>query len=192
MGSPHMSPDPPLLELIAADIDCYSKGSAEFQNRSASLIRRISILLTPSLMCCLLIRLAHAAHLHGWRWVASSLSRLNALAHKIEVDPAASVGPGLYIPHPTAIILRGCAGRGLTLYASAIVGPVLALPNCGDTLAECPVLGDNVTVGAFAIIVGPITVGDGAQIGPGVVVAAPVLARSRLVAAGSLGRVVRG
>ena len=185
-----MSPDPPLLELIAADIDRYSRGSAEFQNRSASLIRRISILLTPSLMCCLLIRLAHAAHLREWRWVASSLSRLNALAHKIEVDPAASVGPGLYIPHPTGIILRGCAGRGLTLYSSAIVGPVLALPSCGDTLAECPVLGDNVTVGAFATIVGPITVGDRAQVGPGVVVVAPVLAGRWLVANNSVGWVV--
>ncbi len=127
MESPHMSPDPPLLELIAADIDRYSRGSAEFQNRSASLIRRISILLTPSLMCCLLIRLAHAAHLREWRCVASSLSRLNALAHKIEVDPAASVGPGLYIPHPTGISCE-----------DALVATHTCIPPIVDQFWRCP------------------------------------------------------
>jgi serine O-acetyltransferase len=186
-----MASDPSLLELIVADIDCYIEAASDFQVRNASLLRRISVLITPSLMCCLLIRLAHAAHRRGWSTVARGLSRVNVLAHKMEVDPASSIGPGLYIPHPSAIILRGRAGRGLTLYSQAIVGPIVAAPTFGDGLALCPVLGDNVTLGAFAIVVGPISVGDRAQIGPGVVVMAPVSARSKLVAPGSIGRALR-
>lgn len=186
-----MASDPSLLELIAADIDCYVEGASDFQGRNGSVLRKISVLMTPSLMCCLLIRLAHASHRRGWRRVARGLSWVNVLAHKAEVDPASSIGPRLYIPHPSAIIFQGHAGPGLTLYAQAIVGPLATVPNLGDALALCPVLGNNVTVGALAIVAGPIPVGDGAQIGPGVVVTAPVSARSKLVAAGSIGRVVR-
>ena len=186
-----MASDPSLLKLIAADVEGYVAAASDFQVRNSSLLRRMSVLLTPSLMCCLVIRLAHAAHRRGWRRVARGLSRLNVVAHKAEIHPASSIGPGLYIPHPSAIIFWGRAGRGLTLYSQAIVGPLVAVPASEDGLALCPVLGDHITVGAFGTVVGPIPVGDQAQIGPGVVVMAPVSARSRLVAAGSIGRARR-
>jgi serine O-acetyltransferase len=177
--------------LIAADIERYMEASADFQSRKAGLLRRISILITPSLTCCALIRLAHTAHVRGWRFLACALARLNALMHHVEVDPAASAGPGLYIPHPSGIVLRAQVGDRLTLYSQAIVGPVAPLPIAPGALASCPILDDDVTIGAFATIVGPITIGSGAQVGPGVVVTAPIAARMRLVATGSMGRIVR-
>jgi serine O-acetyltransferase len=186
-----MADSPSVFQLIARDIESFAEAAAAFQGHKAGLLRQVSTLITPSLACCVLIRLAHAAHLRGWNGLARALARINALVHHAEIDPAASIGPGLYIPHPPGIVIRARAGCRLTLYASAIVGPLLPLPLAGDTLASCPVLGDDVTVGANAVVAGSISIGSRTRIGPGAVVLASTPAGSVLIAIGSMGRIAR-
>lgn len=180
---------PLLRSLIAADIVRYSEQAAGFQAPKPGLLRRISIMLMPSLTCCILIRAAHAAHLRGWYGIGRAIGRLNQLLFRIQVDPAAPIGPGLYVPHPPGVVFRGRAGRNLTLYTHSIVGPAGAVPMHGDSLPFCPVLGDGVVVGAFAILAGPVTVGDDAQLGPGAVVIEQIPERATVMATGAMGRV---
>ncbi len=149
----------------------------------------MSILLTPPLACCLLVRLAHAAHRRGWLRVGRLLALTNAVIHKADVDPASVIGPGLYIPHPPGIVFRGKAGRNLTLFVHAIVGPRAPAPAGPGALALCPTLGDDVTVGAQATILGPTTVGDRARIGPHLVVTDPVPAGASVVSISAMGRI---
>jgi len=183
-----MVSDPSLFDLIAADMKHFVAASADFQAPRATLLRQVSILLTPPLICCVFIRLAHRAHVKGRPRLARALALLNALIHKVEVDPASSIGPGLYIPHPTGVVFRGNAGRNLTLFSASIVGPVLHLPTAPGALAHCPTLGDNVTIGARATVVGPITVGDQSRIGPHAIVSTPVPGGTVLVALEAIGR----
>ena len=81
-----------------------------------------------------------------------------------DIDPAARLGEGLRLPHPT----------GVVIHRDAVLGPncmVMQQVTIGQ-LAEdgAPTLGANVYVGAGAKILGKITVGDDVRIGANAVV----------------------
>lgn len=81
----------------------------------------------------------------------------------IEIHPAAKIGRRVFIDH----------GMGVVIGATAIVGDDVLMYH-GVTLGgkslergvkRHPTIGNNVVLGAHAIILGDITVGDGARIG---------------------------
>jgi serine O-acetyltransferase len=79
----------------------------------------------------------------------------------IYIDPAARVGPGLYIGHsggiwvtPGAVIGRDCnISQGVTIGVG------------GTVRRGSPTIGDRVWIGPNATVSGPIRIGDGAVIG---------------------------
>lgn len=83
----------------------------------------------------------------------------------IELPWRTRVGPGLRIDHGHALVVhdRTIIGRNVTLRHSVTIGRRIS-----DT--DCPTIGDNVDIGAGAILLGAITIGDRAQIGAGAVV----------------------
>lgn len=93
---------------------------------------------------------------HALYFAAFSFVRL---ATGIEIPRTARIGGGLLIHHfggiiihPRAVIGSGCTMRhGVTIGARNKQGP--------------PRIGDDVLLGAYAQVLGPITVGDGARIG---------------------------
>src|SRR6516225_4123877 len=103
--------------LVQSDMARYVRAAAAFQEAGIGLRRSISILLTPPLLCSAFHRVAHAAHLRGWIRLARTTARINMILHHAIIDPAAEIGPGLYIPHPSGVIFRGTAGANLTLYS---------------------------------------------------------------------------
>ncbi len=101
------------------------------------------------------------------------VARLNFLVHKAAISPVSDIGGGLYVPHPVGIVLDADAGSNLVLFANAIV----SFGGEGPDRAATPIrprLGDDVVVGAYAIVVGDVTVGSGARLGAGAVVDADV------------------
>ena len=104
----------------------------------------------------------------------------------IDLPPEVEVGPGLAIFH----------GTGLVVHPSTVIGAGVLLRH-GVTLGALgddeesvgPRLGDRVSVGAGAIVLGPITIGDDAVIGAGAVVVDDVPAGGVVV--GNPGRVIR-
>jgi serine O-acetyltransferase len=86
--------------------------------------------------------------------------RLTEVATGIELPPSAEVGPRLLIWHggnivinPGAVIGSDCVIRqGVTIGNLDLDGPV-------------PRIGDRVSIGAYAQILGDVSVGDGATIG---------------------------
>jgi serine O-acetyltransferase len=173
-------------QLLNADIAATSGYAADFFGKGMSLPRRISILLMPGVMCCALHRLAHWAWDRHWPGLARTLARLNYVLHKADISPAASVGPGLYIPHTVGIMFHGKAGKSLTLYAYCQVSPERLNPPGSVRLDDAPLIGDGVTIGAYSIVIGSLILGDGVRIGPQVVVkqnveaGATLLPRSRV------------
>ena len=119
----------------------------------------------------------HAIWFHRlshWLWQIPSLRLLARLLSQtvrsvtgVEIHPGAQLGRRLFIDH----------GMGVVIGETAVVGDDVLLFH-GVTLGgrsmrrgkRHPTLGDNVTVGAGAKILGPVSIGSGAQIGANAVV----------------------
>src|SRR6266436_6651791 len=120
----------------------------------------------------------HALWLHRWFVAARFLSHLNRFATGIEIHPAARLGQGLFIDHGMGIVIGETAevGENVTLLQGVTLG--------GTSLKRekrHPTLGDNVTVGAGAKILGGFTIGSGSRIGAGSVVVREVPPNSVVV-----------
>jgi len=97
-------------------------------------------------------------------WIlARALYPLVRMYSGVELSPAAAIGPGLCILHfgPTIIHPGVVAGKNLTLVHGVTIG---------QARSGVPVIGDDVSVGAGATLLGGIHVGSRAQIGAGAVV----------------------
>jgi serine O-acetyltransferase len=172
----HRPPPHPLRSFrevwqhLDADLEEFRKYSAGFMAPRASLLRKVSMLLTPNMLCAILYRLSHWLFCSGWRRCARLLGGVNYVVHKCAISPASSIGPGLYIPHTVGLVFHGHAGRRLTLYHRAVVcaGSVHAWKDA--VYGDCPVLGDDVTVGVNSVVMGGVTLGDRAYVAGSAVV----------------------
>ncbi|HEY1286465.1 MAG TPA: serine O-acetyltransferase EpsC [Solirubrobacterales bacterium] len=104
----------------------------------------------------------------------------------VEIHPAAEVGPEFFIDHGSGVVIGETAqiGRRVTLFQGVTLGGTGFQPG-----KRHPTLGDNVTVGSGAKLLGPISVGDGAKIGANTVVVEDVPPGSTVV--GNPGHPVR-
>jgi serine O-acetyltransferase len=174
--------------FLTADMIHYAREAKAFQDDRPGRLRATSILLTPSLMCCALHRLAHVAFRRGWIRSACAIARINAIVHRAVIDPAAEIGPGLYIPHPTGVVFQGAAGANLSLYTFAFVSPREATLLYGGDEKLCPRIGNDVSIGARAMVIGPVLVGDGSHVGPNAVANSDVAPGSALIVSRLYGR----
>lgn len=96
-----------------------------------------------------------------------------------EIFPQARIGGGLVLKHPGGVVIGSGAiiGRNCTLLQNVTIGE--KLNDSGDH--SYPIVGDEVTICAGAVVVGAVTVGDGATIGANAVVLCDVPADSTAV-----------
>ena len=87
----------------------------------------------------------------------------------IEIPAKTDIGPGLIVQHGqgAAVNCHATIGANAMIRSGVVIGNKLL---ADGTDSGCPTLGDNVEIGANAVIIGPITIGDGARIGAGAVV----------------------
>ena len=87
----------------------------------------------------------------------------------IELPWKTRVGPGFRIDHGQALIIndRTVFGAGCTVRNSTTIGNKRLKDG---TYSRPPIFGDRVDVGANAVIIGPITIGNDCAIGAGAVV----------------------
>jgi serine O-acetyltransferase len=121
----------------------------------------------PGLHALLAHRLAHALRRAGVPLLPRLIAAFARAVTGIEIHPAARIGPGLFIDHGMGVVIGETAriGEDVTLYQSVTLG--------GTGFAtgkRHPTVEDNVTIGAGATLLGPITVGHGSKIGAGSVV----------------------
>jgi serine O-acetyltransferase len=85
----------------------------------------------------------------------------------IEIHPAATIGEGLFIDHGMGVVIGETAeiGSNVTLYQGVTLGGTGF-----DAGKRHPTVGDDVTVGSGAKLLGPIHVGNRAKIGANSVV----------------------
>ena len=113
-------------------------------------------------------RLAHRMwRVPGLRLPARLLSQAVRAATGIEIHPGAVLGRRLFIDHGMGIVIGETAvvGDDVILFHGATLGGKAMRPG-----KRHPTLGDRVVVGAGAKILGPVWIGDDAQIGANAVV----------------------
>jgi serine O-acetyltransferase len=102
-----------------------------------------------------------------------------------DISPTTKIGPGLYIGHFGSVVVSPYAVLGANINLAP--GVVIGASSRGKRLGA-PMLEDRVWVGANAIIVGKVTIGHDALIGPGAYVNFDVPSMS--VVLGNPGKVV--
>ena len=125
------------------------------------------LLLYPGFHALLCYRIANK--LKKWKipFIPRLISQIARFLTGIEIHPGATIGRRFFIDHGMGIVIGETAeiGEGVMLYHGVTLG--------GQVLTQTkrhPTLCDNVTVGAGAKILGPITIGEGSAIGANAVV----------------------
>jgi serine O-acetyltransferase len=119
-------------------------------------------------------RLWHDDHRLAARFVSGVVRTWTA----VDIHPAATLGPGLFIDHAVGVVIGETAvvGTDVTIYQGVTLG--------GTSLEagkRHPTVGDRVTIGAGAKVLGPVTVGSGSRIGANAVVVRDVPSDSVVV-----------
>lgn len=123
----------------------------------------------PGLAACLLFRLQAALHAKGHGRTASWTRGINLSLTGADFVPGCVAGPGLLIRHPNGLVV----GEGVRIGAECTLLHQVTL---GERYVDgraphlYPVLGNRVTVGAGAKVLGGVTLGDDCVIGANAVV----------------------
>ena len=123
-------------------------------------------------------RFIHALNGTGLPLVPRMLSQVSRFLTGIEIHPAAKLGRGVFIDHGMGVVIGETAeiGDNCTIYQGVTLG--------GTSLSHGkrhPTLGNNVTIGVNAAVLGAITIGDNSKIGGGSVVVKDVPPNSTVV-----------
>jgi len=152
-----------LVIEVRADV-----AAARDRDPAAQEVSSLEILLSwGGVQALLAHRLAHALLEAGVPIVPRVLAYLTRSVTGVEIHPAASIGREFFIDHGSGVVIGETAeiGSRVTLYQGVTLG------GTGFQRGKRhPTLGDNVTVGSGAKLLGPIAVGDGAKIGANTVV----------------------
>ncbi len=131
-------------------------------------------------------RFSHWLWTHGFKFLGRWISQIVRDLTGIEIHPGATIGRGLFIDHGMGVVIGETAeiGNDVTLYHGVTLG--------GTSLEKGkrhPTIGDRVTIGTGAKVLGAITIGDDSRIGANAVVVKSVPANSVVV--GVPGQIVK-
>ena len=152
-----------LLKEIRADVK-----AARERDPAAQGVSSFEILSSwAGVQALLAHRAAHALMDAGVPLLPRTIAYLTRAITGIEIHPAAQIGNEFFIDHGSGVVIGETAAIGncVTLYQGVTLG------GTGFQRGKRhPTLGNNVTVGSGAKLLGPIAVGDGAKIGANTVV----------------------
>lgn len=114
----------------------------------------------------------------GFRFLARFGSQVARLLTSIEIHPGAEIGRRLFIDHGMSVVVgeTSTIGDDVTLYQGVTLG------GTGKEKGKRhPTIGNRVTIGSGAKVLGNITVGDNCRIGAGSVVLRNVPPNSTIV-----------
>jgi len=115
---------------------------------------------------------------HNFKFLARCLSQYARFLTNIEIHPGAKIGRRFFIDHGAGVVIGETSeiGDDVLMYQGVVLGGVSTKKE-----KRHPTIGNNVTIGSGAIILGAILIGDNAKIGSGSVVVKPVPAGATVV-----------
>jgi serine O-acetyltransferase len=142
--------------------------AAHSRDPAAKGVGWLEILATwPGVQALLAHRVASALYRAGVPLIPRAIAAVARSMTGIEIHPAATIGPGLFIDHGMGVVIGETAevGANVTVYQGVTLG--------GTGFAtgkRHPTVEDNVTIGSGAKLLGPIRIGHGSKIGANTVV----------------------
>ena len=140
----------------------------------------------PGLSALKAHRLANALYKRGHILLARIVSQRSRHRTGIEIHPGAQIGRRVFIDHGDGVVIGETAiiGNDVTIYQGVTLG------GTGKHVGKRhPTIGNGVTIGAGAKVLGPITVGDHSKVGAGAIVLKNVPPDCTVV--GNPGRIVK-
>jgi serine O-acetyltransferase len=136
------------------------------------------ILYYPGIHAIWFHRIAHWFYKKKFYITARAISHFSRQVTGIEIHPGARIGRRFFIDHGMGIVIGETAeiGDDVLIYQGVVLG--------GTSLEKKkrhPTLGNNVVIGAGAIVLGAVHIGDNARIGAGSVVVTDVPANATAV-----------
>ncbi|WP_446666920.1 serine O-acetyltransferase EpsC [Flexivirga sp. B27] len=126
-------------------------------------------LASPGLHAIWVHRVAHRMWQRGGRWrlPARLVSQAARTATGVEIHPGAQIGKRFFIDHGMGVVIGETAevGDDVMIYHGVTLGG-----RSMDRVKRHPTVGNNVTIGAGARLLGPVTVGEESQVGANAVV----------------------
>jgi serine O-acetyltransferase len=131
-------------------------------------------------------RVAHFLWKHKMRLLGRMISHTARFFTGVEIHPGATIGRRFFIDHGMGVVIGETSeiGDDVLLYQGVVLGGTTH-----EKKKRHPTLGNNVVVGAGAILLGDIVIGDEARVGAGSVVVTSL--EPRTTAVGVPARVVR-
>ena len=116
-------------------------------------------------------RVAHWFYLHRMFFIARLISQIARFFTLIEIHPGAQLGHGILIDHGCGVVIgeTTVVGDNCTIYQGVTLGGVGT-----EKGKRHPTLGNNVTVGSGAKILGSFEVGDNCTIAANAVLLKPL------------------
>lgn len=116
----------------------------------------------PGFHAVLIHRLSHKLWNAGLKWLARFLAHIGRFLTGIEIHPGAQIGRRFFIDHGMGVVIGETAevGHDVTIYHGVTLG--------GTSLEHGkrhPTIGDRVTIGAGAKVLGALNVGHDSRIG---------------------------
>ncbi len=140
----------------------------------------------PGLQALKAHRRAHELYKRGHILLARMLSQRARHKTGIEIHPGAEIGRRVFIDHGDGVVIGETTiiGDDVTIYQGVTLGGTGK-----DTGKRHPTIGNGVTIGAGAKVLGPIRIGDNCKVGAGAIVLKDVPSNCTVV--GNPGRVVK-
>jgi len=123
-------------------------------------------------------KIAH--RLYKWRlyFLSRAVSQVSRFFTGIEIHPGAKIGNGVFIDHGAGVVI----GETCEIGDNVIMYQGVTLGGTGkDSGKRHPTVCSNVIIGAEALLLGPITIGEGSKIGAGAIVIKDVAPGSTIV-----------
>lgn len=116
----------------------------------------------PGLHALWMHRLAHALWRRRLFFPGRLVSHISRFLTGIEIHPGAEIGRRFFIDHGAGLVIGETTeiGDDVHLYQGVVLGGVSL-----EKKKRHPTIGNGVLIGAGAIVLGPIQIGDGARIG---------------------------
>lgn len=169
-----------MFDQLKRDIDAV-------MSRDPAARSRLEVLLCyPGIRAIRAHRKAHALYLKGHLLRARWISQRARNKTGIEIHPGATIGQGFFIDHGDGVVIGETTviGDNVTLYQGVTLGGTGK-----DTGKRHPTIGNGVTIGSGAKVLGPITIGDNSKVGAGSIVLKDVPPNCTVV--GNPGRIVQ-
>ncbi|MGJ9412768.1 serine O-acetyltransferase [Aeromicrobium sp. CF4.19] len=173
MERPPVAQELPLSDLIRSDIEATTHPNfrlyspAHFWARAA-----VKTLFSANVRAVIAYRVAHALATRGLLPIALLMRSRTIRISGAELNPLATIGPGLYLAHSVGVGIgaRVVIGSNCKIHLGVVLGP----QPMDQTEPRYTVIGDDVFIGTHAVVVGGVTIGDGAVIGANALVARDV------------------